>query len=1603
MTIDAVAVDDPELLEAELIALGAHDTAIAGRFVSARLPIASIPSLENVVPLKFARQALSKTNAGQVTSQGDHVMRSDLARNTFEVDGTGVTVGVLSDSFNCLGGFDADKASGDLPASVEVTQELSGCSSGSDEGRAMLQIVHDVAPGAALSFATYRGGLAVAANNIRALRDAGAKVIVDDFIYFVEPMFQDGVIAQAVDEVAASGVSYFSAAGNEGRFGYDHAFVPGQFISGAGVAHNFGGTILQRISGPSGSQFRIVLQWDSPFFSVSGPPGTPTDLDIYLMASDGAGGFVVVAAAATNNIGGDPVEILGPITCSNPHCVGFIMIVQFSGPTPGRMKYVIFPSGGNPSLSPAISSGTLYGHANAKGAIAVGAANYKTPTTLESFSSGGTTPVLFDTDGNLLAPGADPRQFKPEIVAPDFVDTTFLGFDTDSNGFPNFGGTSAAAPHAAGVAALLLQALPSLTSTDVRNILETTALNMGPAGFDTNTGFGLIRADVALNALHVFSITGPTGDPNPVIQGGTVSLSVTASDSFGHTLTYAWTSTCTGGLPPGSFDDAGAPVTAWTAPLNSTGVSQTCALKVTVNDGHGFTRTGTHSATVVSVPRVTSVAPSPSPVDSTVTIVGTSLAGATSVTFAGPVTVSPTVVTSTSVKVMVPAGARTGVLSVATPAGVGPSLSLFRVAPKIATVLPGTAVGGSEDLVTVTGTNLRALTGAQTVKVGTTTVPPGLIQSSTPTELQFRVPLGAVNAKISVTTVDGTTLSAATLLVSQPPRATSFSPNPAPVGALLTITGTNLLNVAEVTFAGGVTALPIGIPTATSLKVMVPPGAVTGPVTLTNPIGTTTSTVNFRLAPKIDLLTPDTAVGGSTIVTVTGTNLRALTGTPTVKVGATTVPPGQVGGTANALTFSVPLGALTAKVSVTTVDGTATSPGNLTVTQPPRATGFSPNPAPVGTPLTITGTNLTGATLVTFSGVGAVTVVPTDITLTSLKVVVPPDAVTGPVTVTNGSQSSTSTVNFRVAPKITTVLPGTAVGGSEDLVTVTGTNLMAQTGTQTVKVGTTTVPPGLIKSNTPTELVFKVPLGAVTAKVSVTTVDGTALSPNTLLVTQPPRATGFSPNPAPVGALLTITGTNLTGATLVTFSGVGAVTVVPTDITLTSLKVVVPPDAVTGPVTVTNGSQSSTSTVNFRVAPKIESFTPDTAVGGSPTIVDVTGTNLLALSGALTVKVGTMTVPPSLISGSTPTLLQFTVPLGAGSGKISVTTVDGTALSPNTLLVTQPPRATGFSPNPAPVGTPLTITGTNLTGATLVTFSGVGAVTVVPTDITLTSLKVVVPPDAVTGPVTVTNGSQSSTSTVNFRVAPKIATVLPGTAVGGSEDLVTVTGTNLVAQTGTQTVKVGTTTVPPGLIQSNTPIELVFKVPLGAVTAKVSVTTVDGTALSALNLTVQQPPRAAAFSPNPAPVGTLLTITGTNLLGVTEVAFTGGVTAVPIGIPTATSLKVTVPDGAVTGPVTVTNGIGATTSTAIFKLLPKITGFTPPVAPLDSAVVVNGTNLQTGGVDPVVKVGTVAAVVVASSPTEVTFTVPALAVTGKITITTADGTATTATALTVLP
>jgi hypothetical protein len=489
-----------------------------GRVVSGQLPISAIPAAAGLTSLRFAQPAAAMTNVGLVTSQGDQAMRSNVARTTFGVDGSGVKVGVLSDSFNCLGGASTDVTNGDL-SPVTVLQEISSCNGALDEGRAMLQIVHDVAPGASLSFASAFNGQASFATNIQALAAAGAKVIVDDVIDLFEPMFQDGIIAQAVDSVVAGGAAYFSAAGNYARQSYQSVFRPGDsFADGAfpsafgapsflgGIAHNFnssgGKNHFQSITIPGFTTVRFSLQWDSPFFSISGSPGTQNDLDIYLLDVSAT---QVLAGSAFNNIGNDAVEFFGVRNNGAAPFTVNLMIVKHSGADPGLIKYVYI---GSAIINEFNTQGsTIFGHRNAVGAEAVGAAGYSNtlafsvfPPILESFSSSGATPILFDLAGNRLAT-PDPRAHKPEIVAPDGVDTTFFGSDTDGTGFPNFFGTSAAAPHAAGVAALLLQAKPSLTPVQVYQRLENTAIDMGTPGFDNDSGFGLIQADAALEAL----------------------------------------------------------------------------------------------------------------------------------------------------------------------------------------------------------------------------------------------------------------------------------------------------------------------------------------------------------------------------------------------------------------------------------------------------------------------------------------------------------------------------------------------------------------------------------------------------------------------------------------------------------------------------------------------------------------------------------------------------------------------------------------------------------------------------------------------------------------------------------------------------------------------------------------------------------------------------------------------------------------------------------------------------------------------------------------------------------------------------------------------
>ncbi len=515
VAIDAIASGDPTDLLTELEAIGLVHGATYGRVVSGMLPIEAMDELAACGQLVQARPASFAKRAGLVTSRGDITQGSDQIRSLYGLDGSGITVGSISDSFDCLGGAAADVASGDLPGGINVLDD-SFCPA-TDEARAMMQIIHDVAPGSAQAMHTAIGGQANLANGILELAFlAGADVIVDDVIYFAEPMFQDGIVAQAVDIVKNAGVAYFSSAGNDGRNSYEGAYqssgVPGLV---GGIRHDFdpgpGVDDLQSLTLGTGVTI-FILQWSDPFFSVSGPPGASSDLDAFLYLPNGA--FLGIGAA-TVNIGGDAVEIFG-INNPGPPLAVQLGIELFTGPAPALLKYVA--SGPVTFDEYGTFSSTVYGHPNAAGAESVGAVvwfnhpafnpNVTSPL-LNTFSSAGPTPILFDTAGN---PTFELRQ-KPEICGPDGGNNTFFGFDlpfpvpgtTEPDGFPNFFGTSASAPHAAGVAALLLEANPSLTPGEVYDLLETTAEDMDDrftpgfdTGFDFGSGFGHLDAQAAV-------------------------------------------------------------------------------------------------------------------------------------------------------------------------------------------------------------------------------------------------------------------------------------------------------------------------------------------------------------------------------------------------------------------------------------------------------------------------------------------------------------------------------------------------------------------------------------------------------------------------------------------------------------------------------------------------------------------------------------------------------------------------------------------------------------------------------------------------------------------------------------------------------------------------------------------------------------------------------------------------------------------------------------------------------------------------------------------------------------------------------------------------
>ncbi len=478
-------------LASDLAALGFEETARSQRHhrIVGTLPLTNLLSLENLKRkgLIYAEHVRKPhINVGSVTSEADIVMGTEKARELMSgIDGSGIKIGVLSDTYDALGGEAAGITSGDLPNNVTVVEDLVN---GTDEGRAMIELIHDMAPGAEILFATAFGGQENFAENIDTLAQLGCKIIVDDVFYFAEPFFQDGIVAEKVNEVVAEqGVTYFSSAGNSASNSYESTTI--DFFSNDTISfYDFNFSldsveVLNEFVLDSGEIVTLVFQWDDPFFANN----VDTDLDLFIFDAD----LNIVAQSIADNIAFDnPFEIV-QLQSDADASTFFILIQLFTGPEPGRLKIINFGTG--VPLAFDTQSPTIVGHAAAESAIAVGAIPFFNPVVPEPFTSAGPSTLLFNADGSLKS-NIEIRD-KPEIAAIDGTNNTFFGFDiADPDTFPNFFGTSAAAPHAAALGALICQANPSSTPQEIKQILIDGAIDIDDPGFDYLTGHGLVHA-----------------------------------------------------------------------------------------------------------------------------------------------------------------------------------------------------------------------------------------------------------------------------------------------------------------------------------------------------------------------------------------------------------------------------------------------------------------------------------------------------------------------------------------------------------------------------------------------------------------------------------------------------------------------------------------------------------------------------------------------------------------------------------------------------------------------------------------------------------------------------------------------------------------------------------------------------------------------------------------------------------------------------------------------------------------------------------------------------------------------------------------------------
>lgn len=509
---------------------GARVQRLDGGLMQALVPatgLRALAALRGVRAVRLPDYAVLQT--GSIESEGDAVLgASDLRSYLPSIDGAGITVGVISDG---VAGLAQSQGSGDLGPVDTTTCNTFGGDPGAHgaEGTAMLEIVHDIAPGAQLMFGNFGFGTGLDFNAAVNCLAARVDIIVDDVGFFGAGPYDGTSYISANTAAALNGSGpirgYYTAVGNQAGRHYQGTFVSSGFTISAGgdtwTTQRFEATNAPHVTVHAGlvpapasfNRFRlaagasatITLVWNDSW------GGSRNDYDLFFGTTAG------IFACSLNDQSGsqDPVESCTVTNGGSSTQNVDVYIANFLASAAPRMldffllctRCSMLANGNSLDFdTPGSSVGNQADTGGSPASVmAIGAVRYSRPNDIEQFSGQGPT---------------ENARTKPDLVGPDGVCVTgYGGFspttaDCQDNG-QRFFGTSAAAPHIAGIAALLLQCAPSLTRLTLRDRLISSSADLGDFGPDNVFGYGRPNVFAAALAADTCGLPTPTPTATP--------------------------------------------------------------------------------------------------------------------------------------------------------------------------------------------------------------------------------------------------------------------------------------------------------------------------------------------------------------------------------------------------------------------------------------------------------------------------------------------------------------------------------------------------------------------------------------------------------------------------------------------------------------------------------------------------------------------------------------------------------------------------------------------------------------------------------------------------------------------------------------------------------------------------------------------------------------------------------------------------------------------------------------------------------------------------------------------------------------------------------